>query len=485
MYAPLKDDEDTTAAHDAALEGISNRLQSLRYWMWVLSLLAGSLVIALLTWTGYDIIPQEYHRQVRQQAELASIPIVALFFTWFHIWLAIQMMFLPLKFFGLWQHGDTGIGIGWQGVVPRKAVKMAQTAFRCARPYLLGPRHWLDRVDPKILVARVRPHLAALVGGALKTVGRRHFPDLWDRQLPAAVHEELVEASLDNIQETCPEIWREFMDLLCDEDIGIDNDGMIVSVFQDNKALLNHFFLSMGAREFRFIERCGAALGFVCGCVQLVAWREMQGTARIVLLPLTGFFLGIVTNWLAIQMCFRPVMPVPLRICGWHICDLQGLFLKRQPEVCELYSKMLVDHFFNFSKVVEYLQTRHILWGRLTTAYHEHNSRVLRHTLGPVASTFAPLALGRGLYERLEHDIQMELVERIATAHQMHKDIERFIAVSADIFRTNRDAMTSMPPDKFENLLHPVFQEDEWILILLGGVLGAVVGVAQVHFLSE
>lgn len=36
----------------------------------------------------------------RRQALLASIPIVALFFTWFHIWLAIQMMFRPLKFFG-------------------------------------------------------------------------------------------------------------------------------------------------------------------------------------------------------------------------------------------------------------------------------------------------------------------------------------------------------------------------------------------------
>ena len=34
--------------------------------------------------------------------------------------------------------------------------------------------------------------------------------------------------------------------------------------------------------------------------------------------------------------------------------------------------------------------------------------------------------------------------------------------------------MQKMPPDEFENLLHPVFQEDEWILILLGGVLGAL-----------
>jgi len=60
-----------------------------------------------------------------------------------------------------------------------------------------------------------------------------------------------------------------------------------------------------------------------------------------------------------------------------------------------------------------------------------------------------------------------------------------FIVAASDIYRTNARMMQGMPPEKFEDLLHPVFKEDEWILILLGGVLGAVVGMAQVHFLSE
>ena len=36
-----------------------------------------------------------------------------------------------------------------------------------------------------------------------------------------------------------------------------------------------------------------------------------------------------------------------------------------------------------------------------------------------------------------------------------------------------------MRSDEFEQLLHPVFLEDEWILISLGGVLGLVVGFVQ------
>ena len=36
-----------------------------------------------------------------------------------------------------------------------------------------------------------------------------------------------------------------------------------------------------------------------------------------------------------------------------------------------------------------------------------------------------------------------------------------------------------MSPTDFEDLLHPVFQEDEIVLIAVGGVLGAIAGLAQ------
>ena len=42
--------------------------------------------------------------------------------------------------------------------------------------------------------------------------------------------------------------------------------------------------------------------------------------------------------------------------------------------------------------------------------------------------------------------------------------------------------LKALPPKAFEELLHPVFQEDEAILIVVGGVLGALVGLAQMRF---
>ncbi len=44
--------------------------------------------------------------------------------------------------------------------------------------------------------------------------------------------------------------------------------------------------------------------------------------------------------------------------------------------------------------------------------------------------------------------------------------------------------MEALPPEEFEGLLHPVFQEDEWKLVLMGGVLGVIIGFAQIQILG-
>ena len=43
-------------------------------------------------------------------------------------------------------------------------------------------------------------------------------------------------------------------------------------------------------------------------------------------------------------------------------------------------------------------------------------------------------------------------------------------------------AMTKMPPDQFENVLHPIFEQDEATLIAVGTVLGAAAGAVQAIF---
>ena len=48
-----------------------------------------------------------------------------------------------------------------------------------------------------------------------------------------------------------------------------------------------------------------------------------------------------------------------------------------------------------------------------------------------------------------------------------------------------RIAMEGLPSKDFERLLHPVFEEDEWKLILVGGMLGVTIGLLQAFFINN
>jgi len=477
----FENEEQDAATFVAELNTMKDTVRGLR------KLLAGLLLLVLLlglsvAFSVYSALPSAEKQETKVTTLLCSIPIVACLFTWFHIWLAIQMMFLPINFFGLYQYGNTGMGIGWQGIVPRKAHKMASTAYVSARPYLDGPRDWLTRVDSKGLIDQIRPQLHDLVKDSLAKVLITHFPTT-SSFISDNMRANIATNAVDKIQASSNVLWGKWMDLLCDPDIGVDNDGLIVKIFTENKLLLNDFFMKLGAREFKFIEHCGATMGFFCGLMQLIAFNNMSPVGRAFFLPLSGFFLGIISNWAAITCVFKPCYPVPVRICGYHICDIQGLFLKRQQDVAVLYSKLLCEHFLNFPKIVNHLNSKPILWARLRDEYVDYNAKVMKETLGVLTTTLSPLMLGKEQFSKVESDLTKELVLNLRKATEIHKIGGKYIGKVSNVEANNTRSLKGMPPDEFENLLHPVFQEDEWILILLGGILGMIVGTAQVFFL--
>jgi uncharacterized membrane protein YheB (UPF0754 family) len=45
------------------------------------------------------------------------------------------------------------------------------------------------------------------------------------------------------------------------------------------------------------------------------------------------------------------------------------------------------------------------------------------------------------------------------------------------------ERLAKLPPEEFEDVLHSVFKEDEWLLILVGALLGMAAGWIQTLFL--
>lgn len=63
--------------------------------------------------------------------------------------------------------------------------------------------------------------------------------------------------------------------------------------------------------------------------------------------------------------------------------------------------------------------------------------------------------------------------------------LESYSDRALDVENTLRVKMSALSPEAFEGLLHPVFQEDEWKLVLMGGVLGVVIGLLQTYTINN
>lgn len=72
------------------------------------------------------------------------------------------------------------------------------------------------------------------------------------------------------------------------------------------------------------------------------------------MLPISGFLLGWITNWVALTLIFRPIDPIDLRLlpCCAPI-RIQGLFLKRQREVSVEFASIVTKQILRADLVLE------------------------------------------------------------------------------------------------------------------------------------
>lgn len=388
--------------------------------------------------------------------QYASIPLVAAVVGWGTNWIAIEMTFRPLERRGLrpW--------LGWQGIIPSKAVKMA-TVFVDSTMYRLGTlRELFEQMDP----TRMAEHVASVMDRRVElytdevmflTHGR-----LW-RNLPALVKERIYASVRAEMPRQIDELMREVGEQI--EQL-VDFKHMIVGQLSANKALLNRLFLESGKTEFKFIIDSGYYFGFLFGLVQLGVWIFYPAWW---VLPVFGLIVGYATNWLALNLVFRPLHP---RKIGPF--TIQGLFLRRQKEVAQVWCRLVTREMITVRQIIE-----EMLGGpgaeRTHALIRKHVQRVADEALG-LSLPLAGLAVGPEGLEEIRRKLGDKAIKvSIEPFNHWPFNEERGVIIE----RMLRERMESLPPEEFQDLLRPCFQEDEMKLIILGGVLGFAAGVAQ------
>lgn len=389
----------------------------------------------------------------------ASMPIVAAIIGYFTKLVAIRMMFEPIEFIGLKKPW-----LGWQGIVPRRAEKMATIATDLMTERLLTPQEVFDRLDPHRIAEEVRQPLLALTEDITREVAAQYQPGLWE-----SVPESLRKMLINKVQKDSPEMVEQMMTEIKDNlDKVFDLKDMIISNLTRDKALLNRIFKEAGEKEFKFIVRCGIYFGFGIGLIQVIAWAL---THNIWIMPMFGLFVGWFSDWMALKMIFNPKTPKRY----FFFFKWQGLFLKNRKEVSAKYGQLVAREIVTPHNIIH-----SILNGPLSDRLYQLIQRQVQQMVDKQAGFAKPMvvfSVGSKRYQEMKKDVATRMMDYLPETLSY---MEGYAEEAMDLQNLLSTKLQQLNEEEYESLLRPAFQQDEWILIATGAALGFLVGEMQV-----
>lgn len=350
--------------------------------------------------------------------------------------LALEMTFKPIEFFGpeIFRIKNQPWGLfGWQGIIPTKAEKMASVCFELMTTKLINLKQIFDRLEPEKFSEVMEDALLLMLDTIVNDVAMKYMPGVWSN-LPKEVKDEVI--VMMNIESD--QFMAAFMeDVKAHIDDILDIKKMTVEACVREKRLVNSIFQECGAKEFKFIRESGLYFGFLFGLIQMaVTWFYDE----LWVLPVAGFLVGWVTNWLALKVIFRPLTPHKFGCITIH-----GLFLKRQMEVSETFARV---------NCVEILHTKAI-WERILTGPLSKNffamlrahSILFTEKLVGGMKPFAVSAMGSQKFSEMKEEIAKQIANNLPS---IMPHSYQYTTDALDMENTIREKMQQLSYAEFE-----------------------------------
>jgi uncharacterized membrane protein YheB (UPF0754 family) len=394
-------------------------------------------------------------------------------------WSGVLMLFYPVKFRG-WRvpglaflvslaprkiqeipgmmHG----GIGWQGIVPSRAAKMGSLAVDTTIAKIGSAADIYEQLEPEKIAEHILATAQRDIRLVVERIMEREDPQLW-RSLPQFVRDAIharVQQQLPGMVRSVTEQIGENIDQLMDVKL------MVIRHIEADPNLANRMFLEVGKKELRFIQNFGFFFGLLLGVPLIFITRAFP---QWWVLPIGGVIIGYVTNLLALRMIYEPVEP---RKIGPF--TIQGLFIRRQPEAAEVYAKIIAD---------DVITLQHIGDELLHGPRSDRTRLMIETALGPAVDqavgrsrSLVRAALGPRQYDVIGASVANEAVDFTMTPL---KDPVFNNRQSAKIHTMVAVRMRELSPKEWSLMLRNVTEQDEWLLLLHGAVLGF--GAGLVH----
>ena len=407
---------------------------------------------------------------------LVTIPLFSGAIGYVTNWTGVWMLFEPVHFKGVKVPGLRKVaeifprkvqdvpgimngGLGWQGIIPSRAAKMGSIAVDKGIAKLGGASEFYEKLEPDRMAEHIVESSRGDIRELVETAVSREHPQLW-RDMPP----DLREAVYDRVERQFPEIVHTVTDEIGKNiDQLLDVKLMVIRKIEERPELGNKIFKSVGDQELKFIVKFGFYFGFLCGLPTAGIYYLVPSPFTLIVL---GMVTGWLTNWIAILMIFEPVEEK--RILGFK---WQGLFIRRQREVADIYAEVIADDIITIENIGDEL-----LHGASSDRTRQMVATALRPAIDESVGNVRPLirlAVGPREYDAIRETVALGGVEYTMTPltdsdfnKEQSKKIRKLIA----------ERMREMDSGDFSEMLRSAMKQDEWLLIAHGAVLGIVGG---------
>lgn len=198
----------------------------------------------------------------------------------------------------------------------------------------------------------------------------------------------------------------------------------------------------------------------------------MSTTLILILTPFITAGIGWLTNWVAIQMLFRPRQPMRIFFWKW-----QGLIPRRQAQLADEAAEIIEREIMQQHRIVHEIR-RIELGPYLEEAAHT----VVWERIGPQLRAIPLLGsfINDSTLARFEviaaaamKDESGPLMEKVATQFEASVNLKQLIA----------DNIAAFDLDRLEAIVNQVAEREFRTIERLGAVLGFVIGCLQVVLL--
>ncbi|MBK8593202.1 MAG: DUF445 family protein [Sandaracinaceae bacterium] len=224
------------------------------------------------------------------------IPVISAFIGWFTNWLAVQMMFYPNDFVGIPPF------LGWQGIVPASAERLARFSTRLITTKLLSLEELFQNFKGDAFASEMDAVVDQITEQILQEVAQKHAKVMWENA--GEVMQNMVRQKLrEEVRTVVINITDDFSNNITKI---LDLEQVVLEAVMKNRRLMTMMFLEVGEAEFKFIIRSGIWFGFLFGIPQMIIWVVWPA---VWVLPFFGFLVGYATNWIALKLVFEPQAP--------------------------------------------------------------------------------------------------------------------------------------------------------------------------------